>query len=60
MQVKSCFKSLLPPGTELPVLRDVDWSDLPIIQYADLNNVKIPPPTRVSKDQLVLANGLVY
>jgi hypothetical protein len=56
--VGGCFKSLLLAGTDQPAVRqESTWCDLPIITYGDLVSVNLPPPKKLSTDQIALPDG---
>ncbi|KAF8253217.1 hypothetical protein K440DRAFT_657722 [Wilcoxina mikolae CBS 423.85] len=59
-QCKGCFLSLLPQGTENPILSpDTRWHHLPQINYRDLARLDIPAPRKLGYKELALHDGKV-
>jgi hypothetical protein len=63
MLVKGCFEKLLPKSGAsyvLPTLGQyTTWAELPHITYEDLSCVQVPPPKKITADELALGNDLV-
>lgn len=59
LQAKGCFTSLLPSGNQEQEIGDHSkWTDLSVMEYAHLLSVELPPPRKLSADELALSDGL--
>ncbi|OJJ71566.1 hypothetical protein ASPBRDRAFT_674016 [Aspergillus brasiliensis CBS 101740] len=61
LQAKGNFSDILPAEKRfLPFGEWTKWADLVTIRYGDLTRVKVPRPIKLSRDVVILPNGLHF
>ncbi|GKZ32767.1 hypothetical protein AbraIFM66950_002386 [Aspergillus brasiliensis] len=61
LQAKGNFSDILPAEKRfLPFGEWTKWADLVTIRYDDLTRVKVPRPIKLSRDVVILPNGLHF
>ncbi|KAF4958677.1 hypothetical protein FGADI_2227 [Fusarium gaditjirri] len=60
VQAKGCFASLLPKGSYFKWFSGTKWTDFPQTSYDRLLRVRVPEPTRLSKDEVALPYGKIF
>lgn len=61
LQAKGSFLDILPAEKRfVPFGEGTKWADLVTIRYDDLKRVKVPRPTKLSRDIVILPNGVHF
>jgi hypothetical protein len=60
-QAKGCFRTLLPDRKPPTVIdQSTNWGDLTRIRYCQLAQVKVPPPTKLPPNTVILPDGSMF
>ncbi|RAK91302.1 hypothetical protein BO79DRAFT_215652 [Aspergillus costaricaensis CBS 115574] len=61
LQAKGNFSNILPAEKQfVPFGERTEWADLVTIRYDDLKRVKVPRPIKMSRDIVILPNGVHF
>ncbi|PYH72372.1 uncharacterized protein BO88DRAFT_433259 [Aspergillus vadensis CBS 113365] len=61
LQAKGSFSNILPAEKQfVPFGEGTKWADLVTIRYDDLKRVKVPRPIKMSRDIVILPNGVQF